>query len=275
MLIVLFLSQSFICVIDPKKYLNSIMKIVNPLIRLALVSHLMATLLPSITMGLKESLSSLLSSLLWGDDAATGTCRVGPAVWRSPLGTTTDIVVTGPCLPSRLAPILTSSPRTLSVSMLGPNFCWTAWTWAVEYPSLWKKSSWASRGWWSEDGSDSLGYIFSQEGREQFWVWRSEGKIHAGVLECERFREDGVGSLLHWCTDEKAATSTFISSSCSTCLGKHIWIVSVSCLQTTVKLIFTHFIYIVLGGLIYFLTVPITFLGSSYSCSVKHSTFSR
>lgn len=139
------------------------------------VSNLMATLLPSITTGLRASSSSLLSSLFMGDTAGKGSCRVGSAAWMSCLDTRTDIVVTGPCLASWPAWTLTSSPRSLSVSMLGPNCCFTAWTWAVEYPSLWKKSNWVSRHWGSGEGSSSPGYMLSQKGWEEFRAGRQEG----------------------------------------------------------------------------------------------------
>lgn len=183
----------------------------------AVLSHLMATLLPSMTTGLRASLSLLLSSLLWGDDSVKGSSSMGPAAWTSPLGTSTDIVVTGPCLTSswlasRLELILTSSPRTLSVSVLGPNLRWTAWTWAVEYPSLWKKSNWASRFWGSGDGSGLLEYMHSQEVRQDFGAGRSEGRIHAEVSECMRFRQAVLGIWLHGWTDGKSVTSAFISS---------------------------------------------------------------
>lgn len=92
------------------------------------VSHLMATLLPSITTGLRASSSSPLGGDEEEDDAVSGSRRVGLLAEVSPLDTSTDTVVTGPGLASRPAPIRTSSPRTLSVSVLGPNCCFTACT---------------------------------------------------------------------------------------------------------------------------------------------------
>lgn len=181
------------------------------------VSYLIATLLPSITMGLRTSSSSLVSSLFGGDVTVTGSSMVGPGAWMSSLGTSTDIV-TGPRLAFGPAPILTSSPRTLSVSMLGPNFFWTAWTCAVEYPSLWKKSSWDSR--WCREGSGSPrptqhlpGSIILLAGRDEFWTWGSEEKIHAAVSVSVRFRELVLEILLHGCTAGKKVTPEFISSS--------------------------------------------------------------
>lgn len=193
----------------------------------------MATLLPSITTGRRASSSSLLSSVL-GDVTVTGSCRVEPAVWGSPLGTRTDMVVTGPWLASWLAPILTSSPRTLSVSMLGPNLCWTAWTWAVEYPSLWKKSSWPSKSCWSEEGPGSVGNMVSQEDPWEFFTERHEGKIHAGVWECVKFRQVDVAASLVEFEDGKTATWAFMASAAlcvSTC--ERIRAVPVSRLQSS------------------------------------------